>query len=208
MATVTIISNLQDLADCLESTGYFASVTSDGSSIIMKDADDNLLAKVNSSGYWWIYIKNGDNYTLSGWYMPKICVSCSGGIVLFTQATNNIPNPTNQILITRNTDGDVMFGLAGSKGGSGQYYYNTSTTVISWNDINISAIQSDMRILNQTILTPIFSQPGMGHTSYSKTAFYLYAAQSVDVIGSFQFSDSGKKYYLTGWYAIEDEDSD
>ena len=206
MATVTYTNgNSQAVIDWLNETGYFGSVELDSVYIKIKDANDNLLAYIGSSQAFY-YTKSGAYATIQNWGYPQICVKCSGGLILFFNASGGVPAIQKQLVITHNNNGDILFAIHTGTSGSTSYYYDTASYAVSWNDISAAQRQTDTRIMNQTAFAPIVSTPAVGNSSYAETAFQLYAQQAWGAVGTFQFKDSGNKYYLTGWYAVEDND--
>ena len=207
MARSIQISTMQELADWLDSLGYFSvDYDSTNSTIELRDGDSNVIATLepySQDVLVTLYAYGGQSIALPSYKFPTyIGVTCSGGAVLHFEVNGDMPGRRGCLVIAKNQNNKVVFAYHQTDIGDFPYYYDVNYRSVSWDDSSLAAYKTDMRIMNQTILVPICSRPQLGQTSYCETAFLMYSAQS-NAVG--QFILNGSLYYSTGWFAIKDD---
>ena len=205
MAAQTSITTKQELVSWLESLGFFDSVTLESDIITMKDSDSNTLAAIGSDGAIALYATGGLSASIGSHSFPWIGIKCSGGAVLCRSVSGGIPSTNDQLAISPNQAGKIIFAYHASAQGSTPYLYDISYRAVSWNDSDIGTYQTDQRVMNQTVFVPIVSRSAVGESSYCPDAFLQYATQSPTTISAFVNPANNKKYYVTGWFAFRDE---
>lgn len=198
------ITSYQDLADWLDSLGYFGSVTYAGGTITLKDESENTLATVSSSGVWTLYADEGRLSANVASGIPPIGITCEHGAVLYYALSSGIPTKNKHFLIAKNQEGAVVFAwhdTAQQSSGS-PYYYDTGYRACTWKDGDIGAYQTDQRLMNQTLLVPICTRPKVGNVSFCPDAFMLYTTETQTAE---KIRIGGTLYYSTGWFAIRDD---
>lgn len=214
MAKYTYInSNLSTLADVLDDSGYFDTVTygtvTGGSGVICKIGTQTVFVlSYTSNAYYDIKVygvvpsfTTSVNGNAANVYRPTATYECSGGIAIVCGY--------GRIVITKNQRGETMliFNSADTTSTS-----PSSQTVVA-NMATIGAIaytdrgtfyhfKMNTNLGNQTQLIPICSCSGFDEKSYTETAL-VSTYKQYSSIGFIVYNN--KRYFYDGYFAIEDE---
>lgn len=222
MAKYTYINgHMSDLADILDESGYFDTVTYDSVNNILEcSIDGNTVfwykgrANYDSSGSA-ISINTAYNIKVYGvtpsfvsdvgssssnpvWtYFPSQVYECSGGIAIVCSY--------GRIVITKNQRGEttVIFNTGTSMSSTNEAM--ATIGAIAYTDASTFAnYKMNTNISSQTLLVPICSCAAFDTESYTTTAL-LSAYKQFTTIGFLTYNN--KRYFFDGYFATEDTET-
>lgn len=228
MAKYTYINgHLSDLADILDESGYFDTVTYNGNT-----GDSNtkysITCTINGNTVFWYqgftnydssgsassintaynikvygvtpsFVSNIGSSSSAAWtYFPSKVYECSGGITIVCSY--------GRIVITKNQRGEttVIFNTGTSSSSTNEAMATVGT--IAYTDRSTFATyKMNTNISSQTLLVPICSCAAFDTESYTTTAL-LSAYKQFTTIGFLTYDN--KRYFFDGYFAVEDSEPD
>ena len=197
------------LASFLESSGLFASVTTESSTVTCKDADDNTLLTItkNSSGdtitaYASSSVSKSATYYTSSYNTYFIeGFACANGVILRYGATGTT-SYNACLLITKTNNNKTAIVFSSSMTTIPAAY--TSFYAVAWGDTApISAYTTAANAQNQTMLVPFSTNANEGLQSYTPNAGFMISGQLYS-LGYGKATIGSGTYITNGYWAIKD----
>lgn len=226
MATYTYINgDLSALADILDESGYFDTVTYNGNTGDLS-TQYSITCTINGNTVFWYqgranydssgsatsinvsynikvygvtpsFVSNTGSVSATWTYFPSQVYECSGGIAIVCSY--------GRIVITKNQRGEttVIFNTGTSSSSTNEAM--ATVGAIAYTDRNTFATyKMNTNISSQTLLVPICSCAEFDTESYTTTAL-LSAYKQFTTIGFLTYNN--KRYFFDGYFAIEDAET-
>lgn len=208
MAKYTYINgDLSALADILDESGYFDTVTYDSVNDVLEcSIDGNTVFRYAMGMYGYdIYVCGiiasfqsaigASTYRLT--YYPNYVYECTGGI--------SIVCGYGRIVITKNQRGETTVIFNTGKSSSSANEAMATIGAIAYTDRStFSTCKVNTNISSQTLLVPICSCAAFDTESFTE-AVQLSAYKQFTTIGFITYNN--KRYFFDGYFAIEDAET-